>query len=175
MEQGKIKSSLTLCLLQNSNVLSVLVWKAFHERIHVETVKQPSLLLLAICRYKILLICVEQAGKASHECRTDLVWMESCFAHQTDLRSTTIVDGQFACRAFVHSFIRSFITNATHYLFIHWLGLEKVSFNPTGAFCIIDRVHSSLRNDGGGGNSGLSVHRRGISGSLTIIRVQGGY
>lgn len=165
----------TLCLLEHGDVFSMLMRETLQERIHIEGVVHSRFLLVTACRLKILLIRIEQTGKAPHKCCPDLIRMEGRVTDQADLRCTAVMNGEFACLAFVHAFLSSVITDSTGHLLVPWLGLEVVPLNPACAFGVVDRLHSGLGDNGRSGNGGLGIDGWGIGGSWAVICVQGGH
>ncbi len=58
---------LTLGLLKDSNVISILMWEASEEVVHIESIDHPILSLFCTRRLHVLSVGIEQACKATYE------------------------------------------------------------------------------------------------------------
>lgn len=100
----------SLGLLQCCQILHVFGWLVLHEIIHLELVVHARFLAVAMCRYKISSVSVQQAGKTSHERSADLVRSESRRADYADRRGASGVDvGSASYAGSDGSYIRGFL------------------------------------------------------------------
>lgn len=65
-----------LCLTEHIHVLTVAMWYALEELVHVEVISQALLLSLAGSRVQIASVSVKERCKATHECGTHLIRAE---------------------------------------------------------------------------------------------------
>jgi hypothetical protein len=150
------------------------VRQTLQESIHVEVVRQPRLFLVAAGRLEELLVRIEQASKASHECCPYLLWVKCSRTHQTDLESTSAVYCSLTSGAFVHAFFGPFITHAADSLLVKWLYLQAMPLNQASAFGVMYRLCACRWNNRRCGHGRLSVHRGRIRRARTVVGVQRG-
>lgn len=166
--------ALTLCVLQDRNVLRMLARQAFQKGFHIKAVRQTRLFLVARGRLKELLVRVKQAGETSDKGGPNLLRVERCRTNQTDLESAPVVHQSLAGTASVHAVLRSLIAHGTDGLVIGRDHLEAVALNPARALGIVDGLRDRLRHDRRGCHRGLSIDGRCIGGARVVFRVQRG-
>ena len=80
---------LTLSLVQPGQVVGIFMRKATQKAIELESVEHPTFLLLGGRRLEELSVGIEQTGKASNKCSTDLVRIEGGWTNNVELGSAT--------------------------------------------------------------------------------------
>ena len=164
-------SSLTLSLLENCNVLSMLMWKALHESIHVESVIHASFLVATgrdklSCKYRINWRSILQMQREFDQHGRLHRILGRPERHSGCGRSSCTTNiytspHRLARRKWHRSSSRRMAGSGTS-------GLQSSKCLQR----IAHRLNGSLRDNCGGGNGGLGVHRGGVSGSRTMVRVQ---
>ena len=100
-----------LGLLQHLDVHGILLWHALEEPIHVEPVNFTSLLSVGSRRSEKLPVGVEETGKASNECSSDLIRIERGRTGQHDHVSASGMNSNTTIGASEDAFIGLLFTD----------------------------------------------------------------